>query len=140
MCEAGAPAALAAVIDAYRARADVLRLAVGTLSHLAQSPAGREHVVRCPQATEAVVLGVRAHGSEPAVLDEACRFVAALAYGGADGRRAALEAKADEALRTAITRFGGAAQFAEVVEMAKTVVAKLDTGRAEARAAAVDIG
>ena len=129
--EAGGAAAFAAVIEAYKADAGVLRLAIGGLVHLAQKEAGRVHVIGCPAACEAVVAGMRAHGSEPSVLDEACRFIAALAYGGPAGRRAALDGKADEALQRAIGRFGGAKQYAEPVAMARTILAQLEKGRAE---------
>lgn len=122
--QAGACAAFAAVVDAYKARADVLRLAVGGLSHLASTEAGRQHVLGSP-ATTAVVTAMRAHASDVSVLDEACRFVAALAYGGPAGRRAALDAKADEMLGQAVSRFGGAPKYAEVVSMARTIIVQL---------------
>ena len=110
----------------------MLRLAIGGLSHLAATPAGRQHVIGS-KAIEAVMLGMRAHGSDAQVLDEACRFVAALAYGGADGRRAAIEAKADEMLAVAVKRFGGAAQYAQTVSMAKTILDKLNAAKESPR-------
>jgi hypothetical protein len=144
----------------FRAHADVLRLALGCLSHLAGAETGRSHVIGS-RATAAVVLAMRAHGSDVpihgshsgrtlhcsralfppwrvhcvrccliwqvSILDEACRFVAALAYGGPSGRRAALDAKADTMLRTAIKRFGGEPSFAQVLEMAKVILKQLET-------------
>ena len=83
------------------------------------------------KASEAVVLSMRAHMSEPEVLDECCRYIAALAYGGAEGRKAALDAKADEILKVAIARFGKVAKFAEAIEMAKVIATQLEKARNE---------
>ena len=116
----------------------MLRLAIGTLVHLAQTAAGRAHVLRS-SATSAVVTGMRAHSSDTKVLDEACRFIAALAYGGPEGRRAALDVGADEMLARAARRFGGAAQYAEMVAMAKTIHAQLQKGHAEKDGEAVAV-
>ena len=135
--EAGAANTLADVVVAYKARADVLRLSVGALSHLAATDAGRTHVIKS-KASEAVVLSMRAHMSEPEVLDECCRYIAALAYGGAEGRKAALDAKADEILKVAIARFGKVAKFAEAIEMAKVIATQLEKARSEEGYVSID--
>lgn len=127
---AGAAAELARVVSHYRAATDVLRLSLGALTQLAQKEAGLNFVLATPEAASAVVLGIRAHGSDATVLHEACLFIAALAYGGPRGRRAALGAGCVEVLRVAIRRFTSA-QYKQTVSMAKTIVEKLETGTTE---------
>lgn len=122
--KAGAPNALAKAVLTYRAQADMLRLSIGALVQLAQVEAGRRHVIGS-KAIAAVVVGMRAHASDAAVLDEGCYFIAALAYGGREGRKAANEAGMGEVLNQAIRRFGGKPSHAKTVEMAKTILARL---------------
>ena len=97
---------------------------------LAQVQAGR-HYVLASQVTEAVVLGMRAHGSEVVVFDEGCYFVAALAYGGPEARKVALDAKADMQLASCVRRFGSKRSHAKTVDMARTIWQQLQKGWAE---------
>ena len=121
---AGAPAALAHLISTYRAMDDVLRLTIGALSQLSQVEAGRKHVIDS-EAPKAVILGIRAHASDPVVCHEACFFLAALVYGGPEGRRAAVDAGAEAVLQMICKRFKEKRSHEKTVAMAKTIVERL---------------
>ena len=122
--EAGAPRAFAEAIRKLRGDAEVLRLTIGALSQLSQVEAGRRFVIDS-DAPAAVATGMRAHASDVVVLQESCFFIAALAYGGDEGRKAANDAGLDSLLAMAIKRFGGTPSHAKTIEMAKTIVARL---------------
>ena len=103
---------------------DVLRLTIGALSQLSQVEAGRKHVI-ASEAPRAVILGIRAHASDPVVCHEACFFLAALVYGGIEGRQAAVNAGAPAILQMILQRFKDKKSHEKTVAMAKTIVERL---------------
>ena len=103
-------------------------MACGAIAHVAQDDEARAAVLGC-SAPAALVGAMRAHVADAKVQTEACFGLVQLAWGGgAEGKRAAIEAGAMGALAIALATHT-AAHHHKLQQMARAIMEELDKAR-----------
>jgi len=128
VADAGGVALLATAMETHRDDAGLQRMACGAIAHVAQDDEARAAVLASAAPT-ALVRAMRAHVADAAVQTEACFALVQLAWGGgAEGKRAAIEAGAMGALAIALATHT-AAQHHKLQQMARAIMEELDKAR-----------
>ena len=128
VADVGGVAVLAQAMETHRDDVALQRMACGALAHVAQDDDARLAVLNSA-APAALVGAMRAHVADAKVQEEACFALVQLAWGGgAEGKRAAIEAGAMPALALALATHTEAHHH-KLQQMARAIMEELDKAR-----------